>query len=69
MFLIFISLIFTAITEKNNNKIACLGFNVNHKIGSAIRGRPKLITPFKKPPTDNANNIINIEYKSRFCNI
>ena len=39
------------------------------KIGSAIRGSPKLITPFKKPPIDSANNINNIEFKSRSINI
>ena len=56
-------------TEKNNKKIACLGFSVNDKIGRATKGSPKLITPFTNPPKHNAKTINDIEKKSRFTNI
>ena len=56
-FLNFNSLKFTAITEKNNKKIACFGFRINYNIGKATKGRPKLITPLTKPPKERAINI------------
>jgi hypothetical protein len=56
-------------TVKNNKKIACLGLTAKDKIVSATKGKPKLITPFTKPPSEIAKYINRIEYISKFVNI
>ena len=60
---------FTNIKEKNNKKIAGLGGKARDNIGNAISGNPKLITPFRKPPTDIPRSIIKIVYVSKSTNI
>ena len=57
---------FRKIKEKNNKKIADLGGRVNDRIGKAIKGKPKLIVPFNRPPTEIASNIMKIVFNSRF---
>ena len=49
--------------------MACLGFSANDKIGSVTKGKPKLITPFTKPPSDIAKNIKKIELISKLASI
>ena len=56
-------------TGKNNKKIADFTGNINVKTGSAIKGNPKLIIPFSKPPVTRAKSIINMVKNSNSLNI